>query len=110
MRQRPGKSTSPLSACNSPRSSANRLDLPEPFGPIRPILSPGLRETSAPSSNTFVPRRSVTSERRIMGDHGARGAFYRSQVAGRAGEREGGRAGEREGGRAEILPISSSHG
>ena len=31
-RQRAGKSTSPWSACSSPRSSANRLDLPEPFG------------------------------------------------------------------------------
>ena len=41
------------------------LDLPEPFGPIRPILSPGLRVTSALSSSVFVPRMSVTWERRI---------------------------------------------
>ena len=42
-----GKSTSPSSACSSPRSSANRLDLPEPLAPIRPILSPGLSARSA---------------------------------------------------------------
>src|SRR5262249_36667354 len=61
-----GKSTSPLSACSSSRSSANRLDLPDPFAPIRPMRSPGLSETSAPSSSVFVPRRRVSCERRIM--------------------------------------------
>ena len=66
-----GNPTSPWSACSSPRSSANRLDLPEPLAPIRPILSPGLSETSALSSSTFVPRWSVTCDRRIMG-----AAFY----------------------------------
>ena len=50
-RQCAGKSTSPLSACSSPRSSANRLDLPEPLAPIRPTCSPGLSATSAPSSS-----------------------------------------------------------
>ncbi len=36
-----------LVGCSSPRSSANRLDLPVPLAPIRPILSPGFRTTSA---------------------------------------------------------------
>src|SRR5258708_20690427 len=40
----------------SPRKSAKRLDFPEPFAPIRPILSPGLSETSAASSSVFAPR------------------------------------------------------
>src|SRR5882672_12917575 len=61
-----GKSTSPLSECSSSRSKAKRLVLPEPFAPIRPMRSPGLSATSAPSSSTLVPRRRVTWERRIM--------------------------------------------
>src|SRR5689334_12668876 len=34
---------------------------------MRPIFWPGLSVTSAPSSRTLVPRRSVTLEKRIMG-------------------------------------------
>ena len=60
-----GKSTSPLSACSSPRSSAKGSILPEPFAPIRPTRSPGLRAASAPSSRSFAPRRSDTFEKRI---------------------------------------------
>src|SRR5260221_11022713 len=43
---------------------------------MRPILSPGLSETSAPSSSVFAPRRSVTWERRIMSVQLARRALY----------------------------------
>ena len=42
MRQCAGNSTSPLSACSSPRSSANRLVLPEPLAPIRPSAVAGV--------------------------------------------------------------------
>src|SRR6267143_1111463 len=61
-----GKSSSPLSVCSSPRSRANRLDLPEPFAPMRPMRSPGLSATSAPSSRSLVPRMRLTCEKRIM--------------------------------------------
>src|SRR5437879_1978663 len=69
MRQCEGKSTSPLSVCSSPRSSANRLVLPEPLAPISPMRSPGLRLRSAPSKSGFAPRASVTWEKRIKRPH-----------------------------------------
>src|SRR5690349_6762157 len=66
MRQRCGKSIEPWSGCSSLRSIANRLDLPAPFAPIRPILSPGLRVRSASSSSGLVPRMRLTLINRII--------------------------------------------
>src|SRR5450830_60453 len=68
MRHLAGKSISPWSACNSPRSMPNRLDLPAPLAPIRPILSPGLRVRSTDSSSGLVPRIRLTLIKRIMRD------------------------------------------
>src|SRR5205085_11898316 len=65
MRQCAGSSTSPLSACSSPRSNANRLDLPEPLAPMRPMRSPGWIVRSACSRSALAPRRRVACERRI---------------------------------------------
>src|SRR4051812_37746115 len=65
MRQCAGSSTSPLSACSSSRSIANRLDLPEPFAPITPTCSPACTVSSAPSMSGLAPRANVTWEKRI---------------------------------------------
>src|SRR3954471_24933590 len=64
-RQCAGSSTSPLSACSSPRKSANRLDFPEPLAPIRPMRSPAYTVSSAPSTSGFAPRARVSWENRI---------------------------------------------
>src|SRR5207247_9627783 len=77
-------SDSDLSACSSPSRSAKRLVFPEPFAPIRPILSPGLSAASAPSSSVLAPRRSVTWERRIMSVRFARRALYAEPLGRRA--------------------------
>src|SRR6267143_2034140 len=45
-------------ACSSPMT--------EPFAPMRPMRSPGLSATSAPSSRSLVPRMRLTCEKRIM--------------------------------------------
>src|SRR5947209_17327049 len=76
MRHCGGKSTSPLSACSSPRSRPNRLDLPEPFAPIRPTRSPGLIDASAPSSSGLTPRTSVRLEKRIKASLAKSPRFY----------------------------------
>mmetsp|Transcript_10609 Transcript_10609/g.43387 ORF Transcript_10609/g.43387 Transcript_10609/m.43387 type:complete len:215 (-) Transcript_10609:2782-3426(-) len=60
-RQWRGTSTSPRSFDRRPVSSANRLDLPAPLRPTRPIFSPGCSVAEAPSSTTLTPRRSVMS-------------------------------------------------
>src|SRR4051812_42121487 len=67
MRHLAGKSISPWSACSSLRSMANRLDLPAPLAPIRPILSPGFRVRSTDSSSGLVPRMRLTLMKRIIG-------------------------------------------
>ena len=67
MRQWRGSSASPLSACSSPRSSANRLDLPEPLAPMRPMRSPAWTVSSAPSRSGFAPRREAELRKT---DHG----------------------------------------
>jgi len=54
---RPGSSRSPASWCNSPNSSANRLDLPQPFGPTTPIFCPACKVRSTPSSNSLLRAR-----------------------------------------------------
>jgi len=66
LRQWRGSCSSPLSSCRWPCSSANRLDLPAPLRPTRPIFSPGLSTALAPSSTTLGPRRSVIWRRVIM--------------------------------------------
>ena len=57
-----GIETSPASACNSPRRSANRLDFPQPLGPIKPTLWPAWTVALAPSSRRLTPRASVRLE------------------------------------------------
>src|SRR5439155_21456641 len=61
-----GIETSPASCEISPRSSANRLDLPLPLAPISPTLCPGCTVSDAPLSNVVVPRESVRLEIRSM--------------------------------------------
>ena len=87
----------------TPRSSANRLDLPAPLAPMRPILSPGLSSRSAVEQRP-TPRAKVGSgswSKRKRGParyrrarHGARGGMkgvgFRPGVqAARARERHG---------------------
>ena len=71
-RQCAGNEKSPASSCSMPFSSANRLDLPAPLRPTRPIFSPGLSDTDALSSSTFAPRRNVRFFRMIMQASGGR--------------------------------------
>ena len=65
--QAAGSSTSPASAWSSPRRSANKLDLPQPFGPTSPALCPACTVRLAPSSRRIAPRASVRFEMRIKG-------------------------------------------
>src|SRR5688572_10083461 len=53
----PGTEYSPASAPRSPRSSASRLDLPHPFRPTIPILSPRKIVRLALSKRICAPRR-----------------------------------------------------
>ena len=53
---RAGRKTSPPSACSSPRSTANRLDLPEPLAPMSPVFSPGFSVNVAASKRGLMPR------------------------------------------------------
>ena len=66
IRHADGKSISPPSTCNSPIRRAKRLVLPAPFGPTRPIFSPGFKVASAFSNSGFVPRMSENCWKRIM--------------------------------------------
>jgi hypothetical protein len=50
-----GSDTSPESACNSRRTSAKRLDLPLPLGPMSPTFWPGWTFIVARSSSTRRP-------------------------------------------------------
>src|SRR5206468_299737 len=59
-----GIETSPASCEISPRSSANRLDLPLPLAPITPTLCPGCTVSEARWSSRVVPRASVRSAMR----------------------------------------------
>src|SRR4051812_3086826 len=61
---RGGMETSPASAWSSPRTSANRLDLPAPFGPTRPTFCPGWTFIDASSRRTRAARRRVMLEMR----------------------------------------------
>src|SRR5207237_3334658 len=58
--------TSPASECSSPRTSANRLDLPLPFAPTSPTFWPGCTYIDACSRSTRAPRRSVMSSMRSI--------------------------------------------
>src|SRR5579871_6134780 len=56
-----GISNVPRSTCNSPRTSASRLDLPLPLAPVMPTFSPRNSPKVASSNNTRAPRRMLTS-------------------------------------------------
>src|SRR5688500_9143971 len=62
-----GMEKSPLSSCRVPLMRPDRVDLPAPLRPTRPIFSPGLRVTDTLSSRTFALRRSVRFFSRIIG-------------------------------------------
>ena len=57
---RPSKVTLPVSFCSVPQMQLTSVDLPEPFGPIRPSRSPGATSRSMPSSATKPPKRLPT--------------------------------------------------
>ena len=54
---RSAKRTLPLSLCRVPQMQLTRVDLPEPFGPIRPSRSPGWTSRSIDSRATKPPKR-----------------------------------------------------
>ena len=60
-----GIEKSPPSACSSPRSTANSVDLPAPFAPTRPAFSPGLRVNVVLSKSGLVPRARLNWLKRI---------------------------------------------
>src|SRR5690606_27078201 len=66
MRQSGGNEQSPASGVSSPRSRANRLDLPAPLVPSRPAFWPGCRVRLALSSRRNGPRCRVREAIFIM--------------------------------------------
>src|SRR6478736_4043165 len=53
----PSKRTEPVSLCRVPHMQLTSVDLPEPFGPIRPTRSPCITDRLRPSSATKPPKR-----------------------------------------------------
>src|ERR1700744_532032 len=57
----PSKSTLPEVKARSPVRQLKKVDLPAPFGPIRPRISPCSRVTEAASTALKLPKDLVTS-------------------------------------------------
>src|SRR5438445_11292277 len=57
----PSNSTLPEVAARSPVRQLKNVDLPAPFGPIRPRISPCCRVTDAASTALKLPKGLVTS-------------------------------------------------
>src|SRR6476619_779520 len=53
----PAKRTLPVSLVSVPQMQLTSVDLPEPFGPIKPTRSPSCTVRSIPSSATKPPKR-----------------------------------------------------
>src|SRR5713226_4291202 len=62
-----GTDTSPSSGVSSPTIIRNIVVLPEPFGPTRPTLSPGLSWKEASTKRTCRPYCLLTLENEIIG-------------------------------------------
>src|SRR5208282_236495 len=60
--------TSPLSGATSPARIRSRVDLPDPFGPIRPIRSPSEMVKETFWKRGFAPKAFVISCALTMGD------------------------------------------
>lgn len=80
-----GNVTLPWSASSRPAITANRLDLPEPLAPVRPIRWPGNTSSSTFSNNRRLPRRKERSVIFSMGkttnsDVAARGGYASCQM------------------------------
>ena len=52
---RPSMRTSPAEGASWPRMQLNSVDLPEPFGPIRPRISPSRTSKETPSTARMPP-------------------------------------------------------
>src|SRR5713226_2993637 len=61
-----GTDVSPSSACSSPTIIRNKVVLPDPFGPTRPTLSPGLSWKDASTNRTCRPYCLLMRENAIM--------------------------------------------
>src|SRR3972149_2398673 len=57
----PSKTTSPASGAYSPATTLNSVDLPAPFGPIRPVIVLGLTASVQPSTARMPPKLFATS-------------------------------------------------
>ena len=90
----PSISTWPPLGGSSPVMTLNSVVLPAPFGPIRPVTSPGSAERLTPSSATLPPKRTVTSRTSSDGapasDAAARSGAHRAAPL--RSPRAGGRA------------------
>src|SRR5262245_64413292 len=60
-----GTETSPSSAPSSPTIMRKRVVLPEPFGPTRPIFSPGFNWNEASTNRTCRPYCLLMREKEI---------------------------------------------
>src|SRR5262249_8925754 len=71
---RPSNSTWPEVAARSPVRQLKKVDLPAPFGPIRPRISPCSSVTEAPSTARKLPKALVISRasRSMAGSRGRR--------------------------------------
>src|ERR1700691_5056423 len=58
---RPSSSTDPPLTCWNPVTTAMRVDLPAPWGPMRPTSSPVRSSRFTPASADWDPNRTVTS-------------------------------------------------
>src|SRR5690606_32107755 len=71
-----GTSIAPWSDSSSPRTAANREDLPVPLRPTTPTRQPGYRVASTPERSSRSPRRRAKSRREIIAAlYGAPGRF-----------------------------------
>ena len=52
----PSSLTSPPDGVSWPRMQLNRVDLPQPFGPIRPRISPSRTSNETPSTALMPPK------------------------------------------------------
>ncbi len=80
--------TSPLSAAISPARILSSVDLPDPFGPIRPMRSPSEMVNETFWKSGFAPKAFVISCALTMGGNEVRspGMWVYSEYQGTAGE------------------------
>src|SRR5262249_47284043 len=68
---RPSSCTSPALGASWPRMQLNRVDLPLPFGPMMPRISPARTSKETPATATMPPKcfsRPCTSRTTLMGE------------------------------------------